>query len=353
MPNIAESLGPLAALRGVWMGEGFSQILLPISKADGNLVQTRNELLQARGAGNQIPPPFRLKLNATEEILEFELPDKTTQSATTYLGNNGNSVNIQLFGLKYVQNIEDPILKKSLHHEPGLWLYAPSESDDIAYRQGLIPHGNTLLVRGKISHFSGEELSIPDANSFATPALGSIEEVMAVLSDAAVNAWLPGGVAFPTNDPALLEKEKEHVYLPLDKENTFPTSDSFPKKIKDDWENQERNTLLSIIKNPNLLLKYHQEKLKEEGKTITKFTRVDFNSAKISNIPFLRKNAAAADMTPPFFSATFWLETVHDTTSNTDHLYLQYAQSSPLTFSGFTWPHLTVATLRHSGPGTR
>lgn len=57
LTGIAGSLGPLADLTGTWIGSGFTLISLP--DFDPKLPSTG-------------PKPFRLKLNSTVEILEFD-----------------------------------------------------------------------------------------------------------------------------------------------------------------------------------------------------------------------------------------------------------------------------------------
>ena len=59
----------------------------------------------------------------------------------------------------------------------------------------------------------------------------------------------------------------------------------------------------------------------------------------IINIPFVVKNANAAQM-----DAIFWIETVKHPTGKL-FFQLQYVQRVILDFDGIHWPHISVATL--------
>jgi hypothetical protein len=60
----------------------------------------------------------------------------------------------------------------------------------------------------------------------------------------------------------------------------------------------------------------------------------------IVNIPFVQKNANAAQM-----DAIFWIETV-ERPDGQRFMQLQYVQRVILDFIGIHWPHISVATLR-------
>jgi hypothetical protein len=121
-------LGPLHNLGGTWVGSGFNLISLP-DFADGK--------------------PFRLKLNATHETLEFSqiggnVPNRGSQ------GQN----DINLFGLTYLQRVSDAVTNGALHIEPGLWLFVPEtdvpKQGATVVRQGSIPHGTSILAQGGV-----------------------------------------------------------------------------------------------------------------------------------------------------------------------------------------------------------
>ena len=115
---------------GTWVGKGFTLISLP-------------DFDNPQG-----PQPFRLKLNATRETLEFQqiggnVPNRDSKGQ--------NDINI--FGLTYLQRISDSLSSGALHIEPGLWLHVPSTTvpqPATVVRQGSIPHGTSILAQGAV-----------------------------------------------------------------------------------------------------------------------------------------------------------------------------------------------------------
>jgi hypothetical protein len=82
--------------------------------------------------------------------------------------------------------------------------------------------------------------------------------------------------------------------------------------------------------------------------TTSGHTTVTMVAGGIENIPFLQSNAAAISS-----FATFWIETIKS--GSTSFLQLQYVQTVILNFpipgstTNFSWPHVSVATLRNTG----
>jgi hypothetical protein len=100
-------LGPLRELSGAWVGHGFNTVSLP-------------DFDNPSGA-----QPFRVKLNATREILEFTKIGGTVPNR----GSKGQ-LDINLFGLRRVPETKVPVQPETV------------------VRMGSIPHGTTILAQG-------------------------------------------------------------------------------------------------------------------------------------------------------------------------------------------------------------
>lgn len=272
----AGNLGTLSDLAGTWIGNGFVLISLPAfdpkPPSDG-------------------PKPFRLKLNTTIEILEFnpigaEVPNR---------GSSGQ-LDISIFGLTYLQRVADAVTNQPLHIEPGVWLNVPATTvpplPATVVRQGTIPHGNSLLALGTpVTVPSGPEINTVDSTPTAS-------------------APFPPGYLDPFDNPPL------------------PPGFQPP-----------------FVKNLNLAL---QQAIKDQK--IIKTVALPISSAApangpadqvggIVNMPFDVKNANATRI-----DAIFWIETVQNSDGST-FLQLQYTQTVILNFLDVNWPHISVATL--------
>jgi hypothetical protein len=64
------------------------------------------------------------------------------------------------------------------------------------------------------------------------------------------------------------------------------------------------------------------------------------------NTAFLRGAAGGPNAQSAQMSAIFWIETV-EPPHQPAYLQLQYTQTVLLNFNGLSWPHVSVATLRH------
>jgi hypothetical protein len=124
--EVIHELGSLADLSGVWMGNGFSLISLPDRTSETG---------------------FRLKLNATKELLVFEpigapIPDRGSVDK-----------DIEFKGLHYFQQISDIVISEALHLETGMWLNLPPTEHPkqkcTIVRLSTIPHGNSLIAQGE------------------------------------------------------------------------------------------------------------------------------------------------------------------------------------------------------------
>jgi hypothetical protein len=282
----AQSLGLLAGLSGRWSGRGFNLISLP--DFDTTPPSTGNK-------------PFRTLLSATHETLEItpigaDVPNRGSQ---VHGDTTKGQTDIAIFGLRYLQHINDVNSHEPLHVETGFWLNVPAstipkEAASIV-RQGSIPHGSSILAMG---------------TAFPSP---TGKPVFATL-DSTPQSNPPAG-------------QLGAVYLaPL-------TDASLPANI----------TNKDAIKNPNVLLADDIAPLQSELESTTVLSVSSKTSGGIVNIPFLENttnnNAAATSV-----EATFWIERIKPKNGRAFDV-LQYSQVVTLNFIGIDWPHISIATL--------
>lgn len=285
-------LGPFSLLPGTWRslpGRGWNMIALPFAEGPFN---------------------YRLLLNQYNEDLIFTEVDKGVPNrGIDQL--NGQTVTADqiLVALDYQQvvtqidSIDSPDSglagnpNSIIHHEPGLFLHMTNETMDgpsIA-RLATIPHGNSVLALGDSDQSDGAPV-IPDISG------------------------LPIGIPQDLNSPYLDPYKHFH-------ENLF--NNLFDPTI------------------PNQLLK-----LANEGLNINKTTTLDFDTTLktggISNIPFIERQADAAEM-----QSTFWIQELKELDdSGNRKLRLQYTQTVMLDFFPrrdgeglIRWPHVSINTL--------
>lgn len=282
LEHAADQLGPLADLAGTWIGTGFNLIALPA-------FSQKQE--------------FRLQLNNTVEVLEFEPIGAQVPNRGSFSGKpkpNGQP-DINIYGLRYLQRVADGKNHQPLHVEPGFWLNVPAthwpELGASVVRQGVIPHGNSLLALGSHSESDGKP-EIPKISSI--PARHD-------------------GTDFP--DPSYVNPYK------------------FPPEGVD----------AELVKNPNLAL---EKALKGQDVTNTVTLEVgaknpqkadedpESRNGRIASIPFIAKNADVKQ-----FKSIFWIEKVRNPDNRGVFLQLQYTQLVILDFLDIDWPHISVATL--------
>jgi hypothetical protein len=212
---------------------------------------------------------------------------------------------INMSGLTYLQQVKDANLNAGLHLEPGLWVTIPATTDPklgpTVARLASIPHGTTIVAQGTATTTAGPP---------AIPPVG--------IKPFAIGQ--PGQtVDFPEQTLATA--------------SPFRTSGAGLAGITQPMVSDPNNVLTAAIK----------------GQAITSTTtlRIATNDTPVpgggtANTAFLQgigqSNADAALVT-----ATFWLETLQGETSPSQ---LQYSQTVFLRFSGLSWPHITVGTLR-------
>jgi len=274
----ANPLGPLAALAGKWTGQGFNLIWRP-----------------DRGQSDHF-----LELNVTSEQLEF----------TTIPGSIPNrgllQSDINMFGLTYLQQIQDANLKAGLHIEPGIWVVIPRTTDPnevpTVARLASIPHGTVILAQGTAS------------TSNAAPAIPGVS--ITPFTAGQPNATVP----FPEETLAT--------------QSNFRTSGGGLKGVTQ-----------AMVSNPNSVL---HSAIANQHITETVTLHVSSTDAPVpgggtANTAFLKGGNDGPNAVSASVTATFWLETLQGQSAPTQ---LQYTQTVLLNFNGLSWPHITVGTLR-------
>jgi hypothetical protein len=281
LPTLINVLGPLVGLLGCWTGTGFNLIARPN-------FQNHNDIF--------------LELNLTSETLDF------TQIPGNIPNRGGAQNDINLYGLTYMQKINDATTGGGLHVEPGIWVNVPITTSPaenaMVTRMASIPHGNAILVQGQSSVKAGPPIfapanTVPFASGGPVPAPGTANgfpEYNLSVANPFRTAPVPAGItqAMVTNPNSVLANAIAHQTI-------------------------VSTTTLSVATPA------------QQGAAI---------AGGIENISFLETNAQVAQV-----SATFWIETVKSA-SGKESLQLQYSQTVLLNFLGLSWPHVTVGTLR-------
>jgi hypothetical protein len=298
---LPDVLGPLADLAGTWVGGGFNLISLPdfdsSPPSDG-------------------PKPFRLKLNATLETLQFipiggAVPNR---GSLTAFGSTTGQPDIELHGLTYLQRVSDVVTKSALHIEPGIWINVPATTllpvaPPTVVRLGTIPHGDALMAQGAAFTLPGGP-QIGTASSTPTQNPPQPTPIPGPYFEPFKNPPLPPGIPLPAvqNPNVVLEA-----------------------------------AILgqNIIKTVVLIISTNSVNVTTPANATPPSTTISIPapSGNIGNIPFVVRNANATRL-----DAIFWIETVQQPDGST-FLQLQYTQTVILNFLGIDWPHISVATL--------
>ena len=280
LTDVANSLGPLTDLAGTWIGTGFNLVSLP--DFDPTPPSTG-------------PKAFRLKLNSTVEILEFD----PIGGAVPNRGSTGQD-DISIFGLRYLQRIADSVTNEAMHIEPGFWLNVPATTvppgGATVVRQGSIPHGTSVLAVGT---------ALPVAGG---PRIGPVDSTP--VKNPPDGTPLGPGYLAPFTNPPLPPGFKP----PFVKNLNLALEEAI---LGQNITNTEV-LIISTAAPPN-------GPATQKGGTV--------------NMPFDIPNADATKM-----DAIFWIETVQQSDGST-FLQLQYTQTVILNFLNIDWPHISVATL--------
>ena len=281
--------GPLDALEGCWKGPGFNTIWRPHLLSSG---QDRF-----------------LELNITTETLVFTKIDGPIPNRGLLMPD------IDMFGLTYLQQINEAQDGAGLHIEPGIWALVPPTTDpevpESVVRMGSIPHGTVILAQG---------------NAFDVDSGPRIDE----------NNIIPFGIGSPPPPNSDFDSAVQ----------SFPELDL---SIPTEFRFASNGVTQDMVKNPNSVL---LAAIEEQEITNTTVLIISTNPEPVpgggtANTAFLGSgsnppggNADAVEM-----SAIFWIETVADKYGGTFQ-QLQYTQLVQLDFNGLRWPHVTVATMR-------
>ncbi len=278
-PEVASPLGPLAGLVGKWSGRGFNVIWRPNSTSGQDRF---------------------LELNVTSEQIEFDaIPGQIPNRGLL-------QPDINMFGLRYLQQISDANLKAGLHIEPGLWVAIPKTSDPnvppTVARLASIPHGTTILVQGTAS------------TAAAAPAIPT----------ASIKP-------FTINPPSQTFDFPEQT---LTNQTSFRTPAAGLVGVTQAMVNDPNSVLHAAI----------------AGQHITSTTTLHVTTGDTpvpgggtANTAFLKGGPQGPNAVTASVVATFWLETVQGQPAENQ---LQYSQTVLLNFNGLSWPHVTVGTLR-------
>ncbi len=379
--TVLADLGLLAELAGTWQGNGFNLIARPDFEGNADLylqINTTNEVLTVTPIGSPIPNRG------------FGQPD------------------ITLYGLTYLQKINDSCTGGAMHIEPGIWItqtptsYPPETTpidSQIIARMGSIPHGNALLAQGIAERFNGNPTlhhagqpyafsRFPSFNSTPFPAFpapifnaaGSNEK------DTAANIPPPIGPVPPFTPYDITIPEG--INNPRTPYNTSPLDCQWKPDSK-----IEGVPIQTVINDPISLLQAHIEKQVHHGHT---FEGVVLNIATQANVQFLTvankpaspvvtanmvngaggienilfleggepTGAKGPNADTATVYATFWIEKVKHH-HRPAFMQLQYAQMVVLNFGILVgpggappplgtppiilgWPHISVATLTKS-----
>ncbi|MGB3177662.1 MAG: heme-binding protein [Albidovulum sp.] len=298
-----EDLGPLKLLPGVWKntdafnGRGWNMIALPFARADN-------------------PFNYRLLVNQYNEELKFNLVDKAVPNRGIAKG-AGTNTDQFVVTLDFEQTVrqlkaeDEPdsglagAADLPIHHEPGLWLHMTNERTDnldIA-RLSTVPHGDSVLALG--------ESEVIDGPPTIQPING-----------------LPIGVSQNLDNNPYLRPYKHY------NDNPFKgiITDPFPG-----FNPVSPEGLLALGIPGNVV-----------RTTILKVSTT-VNSGGIHNIPFVVKQANAAQM-----ESIFYVMELTDKDKNGDpKLVLAYSQVVMLDFfprrDGMPgligWPHVSINTM--------
>lgn len=318
--EVSASLGLLADLAGTWHGKGFNLIARP--DKEGNA-------------------PLFLELNQTSETLRFD-------PIASSIPNRGNAQDdIELFGLTYLQKISDSVTGGALHIEPGIWVNipattAPKETTSVA-RMATIPHGNAVLAEGSA-------ISVNPVGSGATLGTFQIKPVN--------TAPFPQGTAMPAGGTqgGFPEYDLSNT-TPAATNSRTPFGNTPPIPLPTAIDGVAMQT---VVNDPTRLLEaalqgqFIEEMVVLEIATAANGSGpVTNGGGGIENIPFLESNADAALM-----FATFWIEKIKHPFRH--FMQLQYVQTVLLNFPllpagkppvPFSWPHVSIATLRKTFGG--
>jgi hypothetical protein len=261
-----------------------------LSNLPGRWVGEGMNMVQLPNFDSPTPSNYRVLVSRTREAFEFDAISGAVanRGSALFLNNFSNGQrDLYYAGVTYFQNVCDYYTGEGLHVEPGLFLNIPATAvnpnhNATVVRMASIPHGDTI-------HCEANTLLVQPQPSFDP-----------------INTTPTGPIA--------------SFVTPV-------TAAQCPQGITPDQ-----------VVNPSL---YLQQQI--AGQNIVNTIVIEVTSqveGKVSNIPFVKKNANVVSI-----DAIFWIETVQNPDGST-FLQLQYSQTVNLSFLGSIFPHVSVATLR-------
>jgi hypothetical protein len=359
---VLSNLGLLAELAGRWHGGGFNLVARPDFQDNTNLF---------------------LELNLTTETLDF------TPISSAIPNRGFLQADIELFGLTYLQQISDATTGGALHIEPGIWVTQPATSGpplapppggSLVARMGNIPHGNSILVEGLATPFSGPPVIGPGATptSGANPAFSNFP----AFNSTPFTPIFPGSPMFAAGNSEAQSKPgggftQYTLTNAASATNTRTPLGNVPPVLPP-------SITQALVNDPIIML---QQTVQQQIADGFQFEGVALNIATTTTIPFFTAPVVLPNPNPPITNvtipqagggienllflegasgsapnadsalvyATFWLEKLTHP-HHPEVMQLQYAQMVLLNFPAllipghpnFGWPHITVSTLRKS-----
>ena len=265
--TVHDHLGLLGELPGTWRGSGLNITARPFFRHGPS------------------EPPFFLEINATRETLDFkaiagDIPNRGSQQP-----------DINLHGVRYLQQVIDANLDTGIHIEPGLWIRVPPtavpDAAESYVRQSTIPHGDSLLAQ---TVKGGPQIEPVDSTPFTDPVIPGLNKS----PNQPIN-----------NDKGYLDQYR-HGALPKGLPPGLSAAD--------------------VLKDPTIVLR-----AAIDGQTIDNTVVLVISTVapgSLINIPFVTANANATQL-----DAIFWIESVKREDGQT-FMQLQYVQRVILDFIG-------------------
>jgi hypothetical protein len=363
--TVLQNLGLLKDLAGNWHGHGFNLVARPAFEFNQNLF---------------------LELNLTDETLKFDPISSSIPNRGTF------QEDIELFGLTYLQKISDATTGGALHIEPGIWVTQPATTQppesapvggQIVARMGNIPHGNSVLIGGSATKFTGGppvlgapttsgnpagsifpsfnstpevvQSPVPAAGTseFAAKANGGFTEYTLTNAFSPTNPRTPLGNVPPILAPAITQTllNDPITLLQAHVQNQLAEGYTFEEVIT---LNIATQSSISFLTTPPPPVTTPPITAPPPGPSVTVSLAQAVGGAE--NLQFLQTNAATM-----LVYATFWIEKLSHP-DRPPRMQLQYAQMVMLQFPAilipsnapgiskngklnFCWPHITVSTL--------
>jgi len=242
-----------------------------------------------------------LELNVTSETLEFDTIPGTIPNRGFLQGD------LEMAGLRYLQQITDSNLAAGLHAEPGVWLSVPATTDPpvpaSVARMGNVPHGTSFVAQGVATSAAG------------APAIPAV-------------SISPFPIGQPSAPSTFAEQE-------LANETPFRTSGTGLNGVTQ-----------AMLDNPNSVLAAALAGLNVESfveLSVSSDAAVPILGGGTANTAFLMGGPDGPNALAARVDSTFWVLTL---VGNEAASSLLYSQTVLLNFNGISWPHVTIGVLK-------